>query len=265
MAEETQYTANTGLVSISTANGGRDGSGTLGTVLTGASGGTLIKTIFIKAITDTTEGMIRLFVDDASGSNIRLIKEIDVPAITKASINKAFEAVVDLNFVLESGFILKAGTEKAETFNIVAEGLNWTYYSSGVRMDTTKYLANTGTVVISTANANLNGTGTLGLVYTAGSSATYKGSSINSITIKTSVNDTPGMVRLYLDNLTTKFCFMEIVIPTITKSATDRAFEHTIVFENDLDIQAGYKIHASTQVAESFHVMVNGNDWNYYS
>src|SRR5687767_12235388 len=110
MAEETQYTANTGLVQISTANSSLSGSGTLGTVITGASNGTLIKTVLIKAIANTTEGMIRLFVDDNSGSNIRLIKEIPVPAVTKASINKAFEIRVNLNFLLKSGFLLKAGT-----------------------------------------------------------------------------------------------------------------------------------------------------------
>jgi len=264
MAEETQYTANTGTVSISTANTALDGSGTLGLVLTAASNGTLIKSVFIKAITDVTEGMVRLFIDDNNGTKL-LIREIDVPAITKASINKAFEAHVELDYFLKAGYMLKASTQVANTFNVIAEGLDVTYYSAAVRMDTTKLTANTGTVVISTANSNLNGTGALGLAYTAGSSATYKGSSIGSITVKTSVSDTPGMIRLYIDNLTDKFCFKEIVVPTRTKSATDRSFEHTIVFDNDLELKAGYKIHASTQVAESFHVMVEGNDWNYYS
>jgi hypothetical protein len=262
MAEETKYTAKTGMVQISTANSGLDGSGSLGTVITGASNGTLIKSVWIKAITNTDQGMIRLFVDD--GGTKSLIKEIPVEARTKASINPAFETLVDLNFTLESGVILKASTQSANTFNIIAEGLDWTY-GSQVRMDTTKYTTNTGSVVISTANSNLDGTGALGLVYTAGSSATYNGSSIDSITIKASVSNTPGMVRLYLDDLTTKFLFKEIIIPSVTKSATDRSFERTIVFENDFELQAGYKIHASTQVAESFHVTAEGNDWNYYS
>lgn len=264
MAAETQYTANTGMVSISTANSGRDGSGTVGTVLTAGAYGTLVKNIFIKSITDTSQGMIRLFVTNPMGITT-LIKEFMVPAITKASINKAFEMQIPMDYTIAAGSTLKASTEVANTFNIIAEGLDWTYYSYGVRMDTTKYTANTGTVIIDTANSNLDGTGTLGLAYTAGSSPTYKGSSIESITIKTSVNDTPGMVRLYLDNSTNKFCFKEIVIPTITKSATDQSFEHTIVFDNDLELQAGYKIQASTQNAEAFHIMVNGNDWNYYS
>jgi hypothetical protein len=53
MAAETQYTANTGMVKISTANSNLDGSGTLGTVLTGASNGTLIKTVTVKATSNT--------------------------------------------------------------------------------------------------------------------------------------------------------------------------------------------------------------------
>lgn len=264
MAEETQYTAKTGLVQISTANSGLDGSGTLGSIITAGANGTLVKNIYIKAITDCEQGMIRIFVTDPLGTT-SLIKEIMVPAITKASINKAFEATIPMDYALASGSILKASTQVGNTFNIIAECVDWTYYNYGVRMDTTKYVANTGSCIINTANSNLDGTGTLGVAYTAGSSGTYKGSSIGSITIKTSVNDTPGMVRLYFDNLTSKFCFKEIVIPTITKSATDQSFEYTIVFDNDFELQAGYKIQASTQNAETFHIMVNGNDWSYYN
>ena len=62
MAAETQYTANTGKVLISTANSNLDGTGTLGTVLTAASNGTLIKAITVKAQVNTTEGMVRLFL-----------------------------------------------------------------------------------------------------------------------------------------------------------------------------------------------------------
>lgn len=264
MAEETQYAANTGTVQISTANTNLDGTGTLGTVLTGTNNGTLIKSVMVKGITNTTEGMVRLFIDDNNGAK-RLLHEIYIPAITKASINKAFETRINLNFFLKSGYILKASTNNAETFNVIAEGLDVVYYGYGVRMDTTKYTTNSGTVIINTANTNLDGTGTLGLAYTAGASATYKGSSIGSITVKGRVNTTPGMVRLYVDNLTAKFCFAEIVIPSDTISGTDRSFERTIIFSNDFDLQAGYKIQASTENEESFHVIVKGNDWNYYS
>lgn len=264
MAEETQYTANTGAVQISTANSNLDGSGTLGTLITGASNGTQVGRVYIKAITNTSSGMIRFFLSDGTG-NIRLIREVMVPANNKASIQPAFETNFMLNYQLKSGYSLMVSTQNSDTFNVIAEGRDWVYYAPLVRMDTTKLNANTGSVVISTANSNLDGTGTLGAAFTAGSSATYKGSRIGSITVKGTVNVTPGMVRLYIDNLSSKFCFTEIMIPTITHSGTDQAFERTIEFSEPLNLQAGYKIQASTQNAESFHVCVEGNDWNYYS
>ena len=263
MAEETQYTANTGLTSISTANSNLDGSGALSTVLTAGANGTLVKSVIIKAITNTSKGMVRLFVDDNTGGNVRLIREIPVPSITKSSVTRTFEVKVDLNMTLQSGFLVKASTQNSDTFNLIAEGLDWSY-NSRVRKDTTKFTANTGSVIISTANSNLNGTGTLGLAFTAGSSATYKGASISTITIKSPVNVTSGMIRLYIDDLSNKFLFAEIPVPTITRSSIDMAFERTIDFPNDLDLQAGYKIQASTENGESFHVFVTANDWNYY-
>jgi hypothetical protein len=261
MAEETQYTANTGLVTISTANTARDGTGTLGTVLTAASNGTLIKTVTVKAIVSTTHGMVRLFVYD--GTNTRLLKEIEVFPVTKSAITPAFEAKIALNFVLKSGWVLKASTENAETFNIIAEGLDWAYYATSVRPDTTQYTANNAVNSIATANPNLNGTGTLITVITAGSSATYKGCSIETITIKATVNNTPGMVRLYIYNGTTTYLFKEVVIPSITKTGTDMACDYTVVLEDNFDLKAGYAIRASTEKAENFNIMGEGKDWNY--
>ncbi len=60
MAEEIQYTANTGMVTISSANSNLDGSGDIYKVLVGAANGTVIKTVTIKAITSTKKGMVRL-------------------------------------------------------------------------------------------------------------------------------------------------------------------------------------------------------------
>ena len=48
-------------------------------------------------------------------------------------------------------------------------------------------------------------------------------------------------------------------------SNLDEAFERTILFDDDFDLQAGYSICASTQVAETFKVHVEGTDWNYAS
>jgi DNA-binding NarL/FixJ family response regulator len=123
MAAETQYTANTGMVKIATANANLDGTGTLGTVITGAANGTLIKNVIIKATdtgaTSTPDGMVRLYV----GSNI--IAEVKVPAMGQSTTNATFETVLPLNFKLASGAILKASTQTATGFNVIAEGLDF--------------------------------------------------------------------------------------------------------------------------------------------
>ena len=267
MAEETQYTANTGVVAVTSANSNLDGTGTLSTVLTGASNGTLIKNVYIKARTDTASGMIRLFV--TGGGNTRLLHEVEVPANTKSAINPAWQTVVPLSFTLQSGYALKASTEigspsASDSFVVFAEGLNWTYYDTSVRQDTTKYTSNNGIAQISTANSSLF-VGTTGSAYTAGAAASgFLGSSIASITVKSSISVTAGMVRLWIRNSGgTKFCFWEIPVNTRTKSGTAQTFEHVITFDNDLDIAAGWGINASTENAENFNVVVEGNDWKY--
>jgi len=130
MAEETHYTANTGLVTISTANSNLDGSGTLSNLLTGANNGTLIKSVFIKAQGNTQSGMIRLFVHDGSNSN--LLHEVRVPENAQTSVNKAFEIQLILNITLKAGHKLKVSTEQSDTFNIIAEGMDWSYFSTSV-------------------------------------------------------------------------------------------------------------------------------------
>lgn len=132
ISERAQYTANTGMVVISTANTNRNGSGTLGSVITGASNGTLIKTVTIKSneTAGTTAGMVRLFVyynDGMGHTETRLLREIKIPATTRTGINPTFSITVDLNFILLSGEILKASTEIGEDFVVVADGLDWTY------------------------------------------------------------------------------------------------------------------------------------------
>jgi len=166
MAAETQYTANTGMVTISTANSNLDGSGTLSSaIITGASNGTLIKTVTIKASGSTTQGMIRLFVYD--GTNTKLITEIEVPAVVPSYEYPAFGINVPLDFSLKSGWSLKASTENAENFNVIAEAQDWAYYVSSVRSETTKYTAKNGLAAISTANTNLDGSGTMSTVLTS--------------------------------------------------------------------------------------------------
>ena len=108
------------LAQVSTANTARDGSGTLATVLTGASNGTRIDDIVIKATVTTTAGTIRFFMSLDGGTTKRLIYEIQVTANTVSATNPAWSWVLsDLGWILpNTNAILYASTEKAEAINI---------------------------------------------------------------------------------------------------------------------------------------------------
>ncbi|MFH2140797.1 MAG: hypothetical protein ABIJ97_00135 [Bacteroidota bacterium] len=259
MAAETQYTANTGIVQISTANSNLDGTGTIGNLITGASNGTLIKTVSIKALVSTTFGMIRFFV--YNGTITKLIKEVNIPAITKSYRNPSFEITIPLDYFLGSRNILKVSTEKAETFNIIAEGLDWVYYTTSVRPESAKYTANTGLVAISTANPNLDGTGTIGNVLIADANGTI----IQSVIVKSQVSTNPGMVRIYIYN-GDKYPYLltEVPIPSVTKSGTAHSFSHRIDFGGlDFALQSEFILKASTENAQAFNVIAEGLDWEY--
>lgn len=114
-------------VVISTANTALDGTGTLGTLATGASasqgieGGTLIKRITAKAQGTTTAGVLRFFIDG------ELFREELVTAITPSDTVKSYEATLAWPTAsdplhLGDGQVLEAGTHNAEAFAITASG-----------------------------------------------------------------------------------------------------------------------------------------------
>lgn len=127
------YTPKNGGATISTANASRDGSGTLGTVMTGATrntgadpaklGGSRIDALAIQAQGTTTAGMVRLFVHD--GATNRLIAEVPVEPVTPGASTRAWQVRLSQNtcdfmpIILGAGESLKASTEKAESFNVV--------------------------------------------------------------------------------------------------------------------------------------------------
>lgn len=120
-----QYEANIGMVTINTANPNRDGTGSMGTVITGASDGSVISAITIKAQSTTTQGMVRLFIDNGAGTII-MIREVSIPATTPTSIVPTFGISLASTINLEAGFMLKASTQNAETFNVIAYAQDWT-------------------------------------------------------------------------------------------------------------------------------------------
>ena len=128
MASTAQFASipKVGIVNISTANTNRDGTGTIGTVFTAGTSGSRIDKISIQARATTTSGMVRLFIHD--GSISFLFKEVPIIAITPAASVPAFQFSLSqeidavLPIVLPNGYSLRASTEKAESFNIIASG-----------------------------------------------------------------------------------------------------------------------------------------------
>jgi hypothetical protein len=120
-----KYTANTGLALINTANTNLDGSGTVATLITAASSGTLIRSITIKAQGSPSRGMIRIFFK--AGASSWLLHEVPVEAVVQGSVDHSFVYIIDEPFFLKPGDILAVSTQNADTFLITADGLDITY------------------------------------------------------------------------------------------------------------------------------------------
>lgn len=129
MATQAQYASvpKVGIGTISTANTNRDGTGTIGTVFTAGSSGSRIDAINIQATATTTAGMIRLFVYD--GTTAHLINEVPVAAITPSGTLPAFSTQLNTNtmtqilpIVIPTGYSLRAATNNAESFKVIAFG-----------------------------------------------------------------------------------------------------------------------------------------------
>ncbi len=117
-----EMVANTGAVTISTANPNLDGTGAVANLITGAANGTIINTVIIKAIQTTSQGVIRFFLNNSASP--QLLLEGIVPACTPTAVEPSFETRISLCVNLASGTKLQVSTERAESFNVIAEGLD---------------------------------------------------------------------------------------------------------------------------------------------
>lgn len=249
---ELKYIANTGFVTISTANSNLDGTGTTTLLLTAGNDGTLIKSLIIKAQTSTSQGMIRFFIKNASNSNFNLLLEIPVPIVTKSSRDCSFNQVVPINYTMLSGDKLYVSTQIADTFNIIAEGLNWINPTNSTPSENyNEYFEISGAEVVNTANSNLDGSGTTVKILEAGSGASYNGCEIVGIIIKAQGSTTPGMIRLFIGNAdgSSKTLFAEVVVPYSTQNSINSSFSHQVIANGSLAIRSGCAIYASTQVS----------------
>jgi hypothetical protein len=108
-------------VAISTANTNRDGTGTIGTVLTAdATDGSVVERIDITAQGTTTAGVVRLYIHN--GTTAFLWKEIVVGAITPSTSVSTFMRSVRERVHLPATYSIRASTHNAETFNVQAHG-----------------------------------------------------------------------------------------------------------------------------------------------
>lgn len=132
MAQYPTYAAipNTSIGQASVANPNRDGTGALATVFTAGASGSRIDAINLKATGTTTQGMLRLFIHN--GTSASLLSEVPVLAITPSPALPSWEAQLNTNtmsqlfpLILPSGYSLRAATEKAEVFNVIAMGGNF--------------------------------------------------------------------------------------------------------------------------------------------
>lgn len=116
-----------GIATISTANTGRDGTGTIGTVFSAGTSGSRIDRIVVQATGTTTAGMVRLFIHN--GTAATLYAEVPVFAATPSGTVQAFNSTLEatanprlMPLVLQNGWSLRASTHNAESFNVIAVG-----------------------------------------------------------------------------------------------------------------------------------------------
>jgi len=267
--------ANTGVVTLTTANPNLDGSGALVSVITASANGTLIKSLIIKAAEPTTGlGMVRLFINNG-GEAFGLIREIPIginPALMSTPTPFPVMPTLEIDLIdpirLQSGDSLHASTQSAQTINVIAEGLDWAYPevyngapgSAGITTccNFEQLTALTETITITTANPNLNGSGTIASLLTAASEGTI----IRSVTIAALTSTQPGgMVRFFINDGEGYTLWMEVMIPSSTQSSFIPSFK--VALSEDFHLQAGYSIGVSTHLAQSFAVTIEGLTWSY--
>jgi hypothetical protein len=115
------------IAQVSTANTARDGTGTIATLLTGASLGTRVSSITIHATGTTTAGVIRLWLSRDSGSTWRLFEEVLVGALTPSTTVAAFRVrrTYDDLVMTTTADRIGASTHVAETFNVFAHAADF--------------------------------------------------------------------------------------------------------------------------------------------
>jgi hypothetical protein len=104
--------------------------------------------------------------------------------------------------------------------------------------------------VLSTANTNRDGTGTLVDVVTAPAN----GCIIEEVTMAATSNTNAGMLRVFIFDGTNTRLEREVTVEAITPSGSVRAFQKSFR-PTGLKLTSGQKLQMSTHLAETFHVV----------
>jgi hypothetical protein len=108
-------------VVISTAETSRTAPTNVGTVFTAGSSGSRVDEININATGTTTSGVVRLWLYD--GTTYYLFQEILVTPITPSTSIAVFSSTSTYNnLMLPSGWSVRATTNNAESFTVLAFG-----------------------------------------------------------------------------------------------------------------------------------------------
>jgi hypothetical protein len=108
-------------VAISTADTSRTAPTSVGTAFTAGSSGSRIDEIDIVATGTTTANVVRLWI--YTGSTYFLLQEVLVSAITPSVTQAVFSTTLTFNnFMLPSGYSLRATTNNAEGYNVMVFG-----------------------------------------------------------------------------------------------------------------------------------------------
>lgn len=122
---------------------------------------------------------------------------------------------------------------------------------------------NSSPVTISTANTNLDGTGTIATLVSAGAS----GCRVDGVIAKATGTTTAGMLRLFYNDGSTIRLIHEIEVTAVTPGASTKAFsvaERGTGLASDifpLFLETGHSLGVATENAEEFEVLAIAGDF----
>lgn len=113
---------------------------------------------------------------------------------------------------------------------------------------------------LTTANTNLDGTGTVVTVFTASAN----GSRVHRITVKATQTVVAGMVRIFLHDGSNYFLFRDIQVIATTVNTALPSFEEVIVLDGENAIllpDNNWSIRMITTITQNLDVVIEGADY----